>query len=181
MRKRTATRDLALISVFGALICACSFISIPFLTVPLTMQLFGVYFALFALGGRSGTAAVVLYVAIGAIGLPVFSGFSGGIGRLFDATGGFIVGFVFLALAYWALSALMPSGRKYRIAAAAIATVVLYFTGTIWYAIAYLGGADCFFKALIYTVLPFIPIDALKILLAAICEDLFKKQLHISE
>ena len=180
MRKRGATRELALISLLGALIVACAFISIPFLSIPVTMQLFGIYFALFTLGGRAGSASVVLYVAIGVLGLPVFSGFSGGIGRLFDATGGFIIGFILLALSYWLFSAVLPKTRGGRICSAVIGSLVLYLVGALWYAVVYLGGVVHFTSAVLYTVLPFVIFDAVKLILALICSDLLKKQLHIT-
>lgn len=181
MRKKVSTGRLALIAVMAAVISVSAFISIPFAGVPITMQLFGVYLALFILGGRGGSAAVLLYISIGALGLPVFSGFSGGIGRLVDATGGFIFGFIILALVYWCLTSILPSGRAYSIISAVISTIVLYFVGALWYSVVFLGGIVYFLEAVLCTVLPFIAFDVVKIFLAVICKDLLKKQLHITD
>ena len=102
--KTKIVRDMTLISLFSALIAITSFIAIPIGTLPVTLQTFGVFATLILLGGRRGSISVAVYIALGAVGLPVFSGFSGGLGRLFDATGGFIFGFLAAALVYWLLS-----------------------------------------------------------------------------
>ena len=77
MKRKTAltVREITLIPCFSALIAACSLITVPMPGVPFTMQIFGVFFALACLGGRNGTIAVALYLALGAIGLPIFSAF----------------------------------------------------------------------------------------------------------
>ena len=94
------TIDLVYIALGAVLIAVCSWISIP-TTVPFTMQTFAVFFVLSALGGRRGTMAVIVYVLLGAVGIPVFAQFTSGIGILLGSTGGYIVGFVFIGLVYW--------------------------------------------------------------------------------
>ena len=155
------------ISLFSALICVCSFVSIP-LVIPITLQLFGVYLALFTLGGRRGLFCVLLYIFIGAIGLPVFSGFSGGISRLFDATGGYIFGFVILSLVYIALSKLLPRRRMFTALSSVLSLVSLYLTGSMWYAFVYLDGCESLTHVLLVSVLPFIIPDVTKIFMAYI-------------
>ena len=78
---RKKTYGLVYISIFVVLIAICSWISIP-LQVPFTMQTFGVFVTVGILGGRRGTVAVLVYILLGAVGVPVFAGFSGGIGNL---------------------------------------------------------------------------------------------------
>lgn len=80
-----------------ALLAICSWISIP-LTIPFTLQTFGIFFICFLFGGKKGTLYVLAYIITGAIGLPVFSGFRGGMSALLDLTGGYIVGFVWSSL-----------------------------------------------------------------------------------
>lgn len=99
-RQRSKTYDMAYISMFTVIIAICSWISIP-MTVPFTLQTFGVFAAVGILGGRRGTISVLLYILLGAIGVPVFAGFSGGLGVLTGNTGGYIVGFLFSALVMW--------------------------------------------------------------------------------
>ena len=168
---RTTKLSLRLLvaeSLMTALIAVCSFIALPFFLIPITMQTYGIYFALFFLGGRAGFISVLLYVAIGAVGLPVFSGFSGGIARLFDAGGGFIWGFLIAALVFWVLTAFLPSGRGVFVIASALSLLSLYLTGTLWYALVYLNGAGDILYVLGVCVFPFILPDILKIALAYI-------------
>ena len=89
------TRDLTLIALFAALIAICAWLTVPMPDVPFTMQTFGVFAALLLLGGKRGTLSILLYLLLGAAGLPVFSGFRGGIGSLLGTTGGYLVGFFF--------------------------------------------------------------------------------------
>ena len=99
---KTKTRDLVFIALAAALITVCSWISIP-LTVPITLQTFAIFTVVGLLGMRRGTIAVLIYILLGAVGIPVFSGFKGGIGALLGNTGGYIIGFIFSALLTGAL------------------------------------------------------------------------------
>ena len=94
---KTKISDLVYTAVGIALICVCSWISIP-MPVPFTLQTFAVPVVLLLLGGKRGTLATVIYVIMGAIGIPVFAGFTGGPGILFGSTGGYIIGFIFMGL-----------------------------------------------------------------------------------
>ena len=97
-KKGFRTRDLVLIAIFAAMMAVCAWISVPVLAVPFTLQSFGVFMALLCLGGKRGTAAICVYVLLGAVGAPVFSGFNGGIGAIMGATGGYIIGFIPLVI-----------------------------------------------------------------------------------
>ena len=97
MKQNITVRDMAYIALMAVVIALCSWISVP-AAVPFTMQTFAVFCALLLLGGRRGTFAVALYILLGAFGLPVFSGFRGGIGALLGPTGGYIVGFLLCAV-----------------------------------------------------------------------------------
>ena len=77
------TRDMAYISISAALIALCAWLSVP-AAIPFTMQTFAVFAAAGTLGARRGAAALGLYILLGALGLPVFSGFQGGVGALLD-------------------------------------------------------------------------------------------------
>ena len=80
------------------------------MTVPFTLQTFAVFLAVGVLGGKRGSLAVLIYILLGAVGIPVFAGFSGGIGQLLGNTGGYIIGFLFSALLMWLIEKLF--GRK---------------------------------------------------------------------
>ena len=98
--------DMVLCSLFAALMAVCAWLTIPG-EVPFTLQTFGVFAALVLLGGKRGTIAIALYLVLGAVGLPVFSGFRGGFGVLFGTTGGYIFGFLLSGLLYWVMTALL--------------------------------------------------------------------------
>lgn len=149
-----------------ALICICSWISLPIGAVPVTMQLFGIYFALYYLRGVRGFCAVICYIFLGALGLPVFSGFGGGVGRLLDGSGGFILGFAAAAAVHLPFS-LLPCRWWSDLAATVLSLSVIYATGAIWYSVVYLGGVGSIGAALAVTVLPFLALDIAKIALAA--------------
>ena len=83
------TKDMAYIALMAVLISVCSWLSVP-AAIPFTMQTYAVFTALLLLGGRRGSIAVAVYIALGAVGLPVFSGFAGGIGKLMGPSGGYI-------------------------------------------------------------------------------------------
>ena len=95
-----SVRKLCHISFFVAIICVCAQIQIPMPHgVPLTLQTFAVMLTGIILGVKNGIIASFVYIALGALGAPVFSAFSGGLGVLFGRTGGFILSFPLLALA----------------------------------------------------------------------------------
>ena len=162
------TKDAAMIALCAAVMAVCSWISIP-AAVPFTMQTFGVFLAVGLLGGRNGTLAVLIYILLGAAGLPVFSGFTGGIGHLFGATGGYIIGFIFSALLMWLVEALLGRSSKTLVASMIAGLLICYAFGTAWFMVVYArdSGSVGLITALSWCVFPYIIPDALKILLAA--------------
>ena len=152
------------ISLFTALMCVSAMLYIP-LTVPVTLQTLVLFLAFFILGGRDATLAVALYVAIGALGLPVFSGFTGGIARLLDPTGGYILGMLLGALVYAFFDTGRTKSPKIKLTAAAIALVTVYTAGTLWYALVY--SRESSLGAIFLTcVVPFVIPDIVKLGLA---------------
>lgn len=175
--KTKIVRDMTLISLFAALIAITSFISIPIGTVPITLQTFGVFAALIILGGRRGSISVAVYICLGAVGLPVFSGFVGGVGRLFDATGGFILGFLVAALIYWLLTRLLGASLLSTVISSVLAHLALYATGVLWFYFGYSDGSN-FLSALSLTLFPCIFPDTVKLLLAIFVCEKIKKRLN---
>lgn len=157
-------KNMALCGLFSALLCLCAWLSFPFGDVAITLQTFGIFLCLGTLGGKRGTVSISVYLLLGAIGLPVFSGFRGGIGMLLSATGGYLTGFLACGLVYWLLSALFPS----RPLPAMIAgLLVCYGFGSIWYYNVYTGGSGATLGFILAKcVLPFLLPDIAKLLLA---------------
>lgn len=167
VKKQTTTRDLVYISMFTVIIAICSWISIP-AAVPFTLQTMGIFVAVGVLGGRKGTIAVLIYILLGAFGIPVFSGFKGGIGVLVGNTGGYIVGFLFSALLMWGIEKGFGCGKKVLAVSMAAGLLVCYVIGTAWFMVLYTHntGAIGLGTVLGWCVIPFIIPDLLKIGLA---------------
>ena len=167
MKKRFETHDLVYVALGAVLITICSWISIP-TTIPFTMQTFAVFFVLSALGGERGTLAIIVYVLLGAVGVPVFAEFTSGIGILLGNTGGYIVGFIFMGLAYWLIVGILGKKQWVEIFAMVMGIVVLYSFGTVWFMIVYArsNGAVGLVMVLSWCVIPFIVPDLIKLGLA---------------
>ena len=166
--RKWKTIDMAYIALFAVLMAVCSWISIP-AVVPFTLQTFGVFVAVSVLGGKRGTLAVVLYLLMG-VGLPVFAGFSGGLGVLLGSTGGYIVGFVFTALTMWLMERLLGTKTWALALSMLLGLVVCYAFGTAWFVTVYLQGgkAVSVLSALLLCVVPYLLPDLLKLALAAV-------------
>lgn len=167
MKKNYKTTDLVYIALGVVLITICSWISIS-TTVPFTMQTFAVFFVLSNLGGKRGTVAIIVYVLLGAIGVPVFAQFTSGIGILFGKTGGYIVGFIFMGLVYWLIVHFLGKKLWGEILAMVIGLAVCYSFGTVWFMIVYAqaNGAVGIAMVLTWCVIPFIIPDLIKLGLA---------------
>lgn len=164
---RQQTTELVYIAIFAVLIAACSWISIP-TTVPFTMQTFAVFLALLLLGGKRGTLCVIVYLLLGAIGAPVFAGFTGGIGVLFGSTGGYLIGFLATTLLYWLVVKNPGEHRLFEIAILIAGLFICYAFGTIWFVTIYTAntGEIGIITALSWCVIPYIIPDLLKLVLA---------------
>ena len=170
------TRDIVLIGIFAALIAICSWISIP-TAVPFTLQTFGVFMAVEILGGKRGTLAVLVYLLLGAAGLPVFAGFTGGMGIITGSTGGYIVGFLLGAVVMWAMEALLPKHPAVSVLSMLVGLLVCYALGTVWFMVVYSrnNGAVGLMAVLGWCVFPFIIPDLIKIALAWILSRRLRK------
>ncbi|MEG1593869.1 MAG: biotin transporter BioY [Oscillibacter sp.] len=161
------TVDLAYVALFAVLITVCAWVSIP-LAVPFTLQTFAVFAALGILGGRRGTFAVLVYILLGAVGLPVFAGFKGGLAALLGTTGGYLLGFLGSALVYWAITKCFGSKPAVMLLAMVLGLVLCYAFGTFWFVRVYTQtkGAVSVLAALGWCVFPFVIPDLAKLGLA---------------
>ena len=169
--KNSKLTQTVFIGLFAALIAVCSQIQIPG-AVPFTLQTFAIFLAAGLLGGKRGTVSVLIYILIGAIGLPVFAGFKGGSGALLGTTGGYIIGFIFSMLAMWLFERLFIKGKSKKIILLGISMVIgliiCYTFGTAWFIIVYTNTKEPIgiATALSWCVFPFIIPDVVKIALA---------------
>lgn len=172
-----SAKDLAFTAMFAALIVVCSWISIP-TAVPFTLQTFAIYCALECLGGKRGFFAVLTYILLGAAGVPVFAGFSGGLGSILGTTGGYIIGFLANAAVYWAFEKLPHHEKLWmRLTALVLGTVLCYVLGTAWFMYVYTRQVEAVTlgQALAWCVTPFLGSNVLKLALALGISDRLKK------
>ena len=184
-KNRAFVYDLVLISISAALITVSSWISIPLGPVPFTLQTMGILAVMLACGGRRGTLAILVYLAMGACGLPVFAGFKGGVTAFAGPTGGFLVGFVFAGLVYWLFESvifrkLMKTPVKTWIFAAVnsvVFEIVMYVIGVIWLMTVYASqsGAIGLSAVLSLCVIPFIVPDIVKLIVAVVIGERARK------
>lgn len=165
---------MAIIGVMAAVMCMLGPLSIPLGPVPISFTNLAIFIALYALGMKNGTISLLIYVFIGFVGVPVFSGFSGGPAKLLGPTGGYIVGFILMALIagyfidrffgkwYWCFTGMV------------LGTAICYTLGTAWLA----WQADLSAgAALAAGVLPFIPGDLAKIIFSTVAGPEIRKRL----
>lgn len=156
------TKKLARIALGAATLTLCAWIAIP-TPVPFTMQSMAVLTVAALLGPKAGCACVAVYLLLGAVGMPVFSGFRGGVQTLLGPTGGYLIGFLLCAFLTGLIS---QKGRSRHTLAAGMALGMLacYGFGTAWYAIGY--GAGNVAAILMTCVVPFLLPDVLKLMLS---------------
>ena len=165
--QKIRTKQMVLIALMTAVTCVLGPLSIPlpFSPVPISLTNFAIFLAIFVLGMKSGTISFIIYLLLGAIGVPVFSSFRGGLQVLAGPTGGYLIGFIFLALIMG--FALDHFNRKLvpTIIGMIIGMAVCYAFGTVW--LAKLLSLS-FKEGLMMGVIPYLAGDAAKIIIAAI-------------
>lgn len=160
------TKQMALIGVMTAVTCILGpfAIPIPFSPVPISFTNLVIYFTVYLLGAKWGTVSYLVYLLLGFAGLPVFSGFMGGVGKLAGPTGGYLVGFILMAFIAGYFIDKFPGKTSAHVLGIILGTAVCYVFGTIWLAhqlnISFTAGLGV-------GVIPYLPGDAVKIFLAA--------------
>ncbi|MBQ7415799.1 MAG: biotin transporter BioY [Oscillospiraceae bacterium] len=153
-------RNMTRCAVLAALMAVCAWISVPLGNQAVSLQTFAVFLTLGLLGGKGGTATVLVYLLLGAAGLPVFTGFRGGIGALLGPTGGYLWGFLASCLLYWVLENRLPHWIVM-----VLSLLLCYACGTAWYFFLYASGASVW--AILGTcVVPYLVPDGIKLFLA---------------
>ena len=172
-------KSMVLMALFAALTCVLAPLSIPIGPVPISFTNLVIYFSLYVLGWQRATITYLVYLLLGLVGLPVFSGFEGGVGKLAGPTGGYLIGFIFMAV----ISGLFVKMKKDEvilsrvlgIAGMILGTLVAYALGTAWYCYSTGTGLTA---ALASCVIPFIPGDLVKIIVAAVVAPTVAKQIR---
>ena len=171
------TRDIVYMSVFTAMISICSWISIP-ASIPFTLQTMGVFTTVGLLGGKRGTLTVLTYILLGAIGVPVFAGLTGGVSVLLGTTGGYIIGFLLSALLMWGIETIMGRNQIVLAFSMVAGLIVCYVFGTAWFMLIYTqhSGVIGLSTVLGLCVITFIIPDLIKIGVALFLTNRLKKR-----
>lgn len=168
MQERKSTSkaySMTSIALMAAVICVVGPFTLPIGPVPITLAPLAILLSVYILGTKKGTIALLIYLLIGAVGVPVFSGFTGGIGKLAGPTGGYLVGYIIFALiAGWFIHRFYDK-VVIQFLGMVLALAVLYAFGTAW--LAYSAGMT-FGAALAVGVLPFIVFDLIKIVITIV-------------
>ena len=168
------TKILTGTALMTAVLCILAPMSIPIGPVPVSLTNLTIYFFLYILETRQCAAAYLVYLLLGAAGLPVFSGWAGGLQKLVGPTGGYLIGFLPMIFIAGAVIGRYWKNRFFCIAAMEVSIWVPYLLGTAWLAVS--AGMD-FGKALGIGVLPFIAVDLLKMCVAAVVGPEIRKRL----
>ena len=158
----TRIKDIVLVAVFVAVISVSAIITIPFGAVPFTLQTFAITLVLYVTKPKTAIATLALYIALGAIGAPIFSAMKGGIGNLLGPTGGFLWGYL---IGIFPVCALLQKTKSslLQIVEGCLLTFIAYMFGCAQYM--FVAGVNLL-VALLTTVAPFVIIDTVKIIVA---------------
>lgn len=173
------TKKLVLCALFAAIICVIAPLSIPIAgMIPITLATFAVMLSGVLLGGRMGALSVVIYLIIGAVGVPVCAGYTPALPKLLGPTGGYLIGYIPLAFICGAIYSQWGRNsrgvKKYAVMLSGMLTgnIVLYAFGTVWFCI--LNGVGVVY-ALSLCVIPFLPGDLIKIAVVMILAPQLEK------
>ncbi|MBR6638540.1 MAG: biotin transporter BioY [Lachnospiraceae bacterium] len=171
-----AVKKITSIGLMTAFLCITAPWAIHIGPVPITLATFGLYLVSAVLGEKYATVSVVIYLILGAVGVPVFSGFSGGIQRLVGMTGGYLLGYVPCVFVIGLIISKTKKHFIWYLVAMLIGTVILYSIGTAWYI---WQTGNTFFAALGLCVVPFLPGDIIKIVAASVLGFELNKRLKL--
>ncbi len=166
---------MVLIALITAITCILAPMSIPIPVspVPITLTNLVILIGIYLLGWKDATISYIIYLLLGLVGLPVFSGFSGGLGKLAGPTGGYLIGFIFLTLIAGLFVEKFPNNIPLIVLGMILGMIVTYLFGTIW--LGYQMNAS-FLEALAIGVLPYLIGDGVKIVLAIILGPILRSR-----
>lgn len=166
-------QSLVLMALFAAITCILAPMAVPIGPVPISLTNLVIYFSLYFLGWKKGTITYLVYLLIGLVGLPVFSGFTGGVSKLAGPTGGYLIAFILMAMITGIFIERFENNIVLCIIGMILGTAVAYAGGTVWFCISTGTGVAA---ALATCVFPFIIGDLVKIVIAAIAGPALSKQ-----
>jgi|GEM_PF-22873 len=174
--KKVTIYQLTFMAMMAAVTCILGPLSVPIGQIPISLTNLVIYFTVFVLGIWAGTGSYGIYLLLGAVGLPVFSGFAGGLGKLLGPTGGYLIGFIFMALIGGAVIELSHRNIFLTMLGWVVGTAVAYAFGTVWFV--YLMKCSVTY-ALTVCVYPFIGFDIVKICKLILCKPKLTESLNL--
>lgn len=175
--RRESTKQMTLAALMTAVTCVLAPFAfpLPFSPIPITFATLALYFSLYVQSWKQALFSCFLYLAMGLVGIPVFSGFSAGFGKLTDPTGGFLLGYIFLILVGGVLLSKAKGKMISEAFGLAVATLVMYLFGALWLGI---STGISWRAALMMGMLPYIPGDLLKIAAAVTVGPVLRKNVN---
>ncbi len=158
-------KKIVLVAILAATICVFAPLSVPAGAIPISLSTFAIYLVSCSVPPEYSVPAVAVYILIGAVGLPVFSSFTGGLQCITGYTGGYIIGYIPCAFIIGFLTDKFQNNKLIFPLSMAIGTAICYLFGTLWYMYRAETG---FFEAAAICILPFLIGDILKITVASI-------------
>lgn len=172
--KKITTYQMAVTALMAAVLCVIGPLSVPIGAIPISLSNFVISLTVWLLGPKFGTLSVAIYLALGAVGMPVFSGYGGGLAKLAGPTGGYLIGYLAMAL----IGGLFVEKSKGNPVVSGIGLVigvaVSYVFGTAWFV--FQMGCELSY-ALAVCVYPFIAFDLAKVIIACVIGALLRKRL----
>ena len=162
-QKQISASTMAVVALMTAVVCVLAPFSIPVGIVPISLTTFGLYLGVRILGGKKGTCVCLLYLIIGFVGLPVFSGFMGGPMKFLGPTGGYLIGYLLLTGIAGFFVDKFPQKKGFCLLGYILGTAGCYLLGTLWLAVLM---EISFGAALLVGVVPFLLGDVVKIVAA---------------
>lgn len=174
---KVSTKTIVTVGMFTAVLAVLSILTIPMPSgVPVTLQTFAMALCGYVLGAKKGTLSTVLYVVIGAIGVPVYAGMSGGVGALFGYTGGFIFGFIFMTLLCGL--GLSMKNKVLQVVFGLLGLMVCHLFGVIWFSVV---AASTFVNSFLVVSVPYLLKDVISVVAAYFVAIAIRRALYASK
>ena len=171
--RTTNTYAMVVTALMAAVTCILAPLSIPIGPVPISLTNLAIYLSLYLLDWKKGTLSYLIYLLLGFVGLPVFSGFTGGLTKLAGPTGGYIIGFIPMAIIAGIIIDKF-NNRGIQLLGMIVGTVICYVFGTVWFCF---QAGYTVSAALAVCVIPFIPADLCKMVIAMIIGPMIRQRL----
>lgn len=174
-KTKSGVYPLAMTAVMAAVMAVVSPFALPIGPVPISLATLVVYLMAYILGWKRGTLATLVYILLGCVGMPVFSGFAGGLGKLMGPTGGYILGYLPMAAIAGLFVEKFQKNRFVQVLGMILATAVLYGLGTAWFCFT---AGKTLSAAMGACVIPFLPGDCAKIVIAVLVGPTIRTRLE---